>query len=323
MGQGRVVADSGDRRAGGRDGGSVAGRMARPRRTTGVPHETHEPALLHPHGYAAREGVHPAAIATARPPCGHPERVHAHGLRHTHAAELRSEGVDIGIISKQLGHRSITTTARYLDHISPWAVVEVVRMRGVGVLARNATTLDIAMNHQTSDCTGKCVSTRLAGCPPEAPRPTSREVRRRDHPLAGGFCRAGQGRCKCVVPPRLGIVSGPHKFESLAWPMTRKRAKAGRTGPVATRGRGAQACETHRCGVQCSAPAAWKKVLASRLREVFGDLTYREIARATGHNHETVRRFLASGSPSVAFLVAVSRRYGVSVDWLVGFRGKR
>jgi site-specific recombinase XerD len=56
-------------------------------------------------------------------------RVHAHGLRHTHAAQLRSEGVDIGIISKQLGHASITTTARYLDHICPFRVVEAVRGR--------------------------------------------------------------------------------------------------------------------------------------------------------------------------------------------------
>lgn len=31
------------------------------------------------------------------------KRVHAHGLRHTHAAQLRAEGVDIAIISKQLG----------------------------------------------------------------------------------------------------------------------------------------------------------------------------------------------------------------------------
>ena len=54
------------------------------------------------------------------------KRVHAHGLRHTHAAELRAEGFDIGIISKQLGHASIATTARYLDHIAPWAVVEAV-----------------------------------------------------------------------------------------------------------------------------------------------------------------------------------------------------
>ncbi|MCA9905334.1 MAG: site-specific integrase, partial [Anaerolineae bacterium] len=53
----------------------------------------------------------------------------AHGLRHTHAAELRTEGVDIGIISRQLGHRSIATTATYLDHIAPVAVTEAMRGR--------------------------------------------------------------------------------------------------------------------------------------------------------------------------------------------------
>ena len=57
------------------------------------------------------------------------KRVHAHGLRHTHAAELRTECLDIGIISKQLGHRSIATTARYLDHVAPYAVVEAIRSR--------------------------------------------------------------------------------------------------------------------------------------------------------------------------------------------------
>jgi len=57
------------------------------------------------------------------------KRVHAHGLRHTHAAELRAEGVDVGIISKQLGHRTIATTARYLDHIAPWSVVEAMMHR--------------------------------------------------------------------------------------------------------------------------------------------------------------------------------------------------
>jgi site-specific recombinase XerD len=57
------------------------------------------------------------------------KRVHAHGLRHTHAAQLRAEGVDIAIISRQLGHASITTTARYLDHLAPRAVIEAMRMR--------------------------------------------------------------------------------------------------------------------------------------------------------------------------------------------------
>ena len=57
------------------------------------------------------------------------KRVHAHGLRHTHAAQLRAEGVDIAIISRQLGHTSITTTARYLDHLAPRAVLETMRGR--------------------------------------------------------------------------------------------------------------------------------------------------------------------------------------------------
>ena len=57
------------------------------------------------------------------------KRVHAHGLRHTHASKLRQEGVDMDIISKQLGHSSIATTARYLDHVAPQAVIETMRAR--------------------------------------------------------------------------------------------------------------------------------------------------------------------------------------------------
>jgi integrase len=55
--------------------------------------------------------------------------VDARGLRHPHTAQLRAEGVDIAIISRQLGHSSITTTARYLDHIAPTAVIEAMRCR--------------------------------------------------------------------------------------------------------------------------------------------------------------------------------------------------
>ena len=57
------------------------------------------------------------------------KRVHPHGLRHTGASELLSEGVDVGVISKQLGHKSIATTARYLDHISPQRVIDTMRQR--------------------------------------------------------------------------------------------------------------------------------------------------------------------------------------------------
>jgi len=44
--------------------------------------------------------------------------------------QLRAEGVDIGIIARQLGHASISTTARYLDHLAPKAVIEAMRRRG-------------------------------------------------------------------------------------------------------------------------------------------------------------------------------------------------
>ncbi len=52
-----------------------------------------------------------------------------HGLRHTHASELRQEGIDVEIISKQLSHSSIATTARYLDHVAPQAVIDTMRAR--------------------------------------------------------------------------------------------------------------------------------------------------------------------------------------------------
>jgi site-specific recombinase XerD len=57
------------------------------------------------------------------------KRVHPHGLRHTGASEMRAEGIDIAVISRQLGHSSIATTARYLDHIAPQQVVDAIRQR--------------------------------------------------------------------------------------------------------------------------------------------------------------------------------------------------
>ncbi len=57
------------------------------------------------------------------------KRVHAHGLRHSFADGLRREGVDVGIISRALGHRSLQTTLRYLDHVSPAQVLIALRAR--------------------------------------------------------------------------------------------------------------------------------------------------------------------------------------------------
>ena len=55
------------------------------------------------------------------------KRVHAHGLRHTHAYELASEGTPIHVIQAQLGHASVATTDRYIKHLNPSAVVETMR----------------------------------------------------------------------------------------------------------------------------------------------------------------------------------------------------
>ncbi len=57
------------------------------------------------------------------------KRVHAHGLRHTHAYELMMEGVPMAIIQRQLGHVSLATTDTYLAHIAPKEVIETIGKR--------------------------------------------------------------------------------------------------------------------------------------------------------------------------------------------------
>lgn len=57
------------------------------------------------------------------------KRCHAHGLRHTFAAGLADEKVDIRIIQRALGHSSLGTTARYVDHLNPTAVIDALKSR--------------------------------------------------------------------------------------------------------------------------------------------------------------------------------------------------
>lgn len=57
------------------------------------------------------------------------KRVHPHGLRHTHAAELEQSGFTVSEIQHQLGHTSLNTTAVYLNHVSPSARVAKVKNR--------------------------------------------------------------------------------------------------------------------------------------------------------------------------------------------------
>lgn len=57
------------------------------------------------------------------------KRVHAHGFRHTHAAELAAEGIPLNVIQRQLGHANLAVTSIYLDHIAPADVIAAVGSR--------------------------------------------------------------------------------------------------------------------------------------------------------------------------------------------------
>jgi integrase/recombinase XerD len=54
-------------------------------------------------------------------------RVHAHGLRHTHAHDLVLAGVPLVDIRDQLGHRNASTTDIYLRRIAPVDRVNRIR----------------------------------------------------------------------------------------------------------------------------------------------------------------------------------------------------
>jgi len=60
---------------------------------------------------------------------GIPKRVHPHGLRHTHAAQLAREGVPLNVIQAQLGHSNIATTSHYLQHVAPQQLIRVMKGR--------------------------------------------------------------------------------------------------------------------------------------------------------------------------------------------------
>lgn len=67
------------------------------------------------------------------------KRVHPHALRHSHADLLRRRGFDVEEVRKQLGHRDLAVTTRYLDHLGSHDLPN--RMRTIGpVLGTPSTT---------------------------------------------------------------------------------------------------------------------------------------------------------------------------------------
>jgi site-specific recombinase XerD len=57
-------------------------------------------------------------------------RVHPHALRHSHADLLRRRGFDVEEIRRQLGHRDLLVTTRYLDHLGSHDLPNRVRSIG-------------------------------------------------------------------------------------------------------------------------------------------------------------------------------------------------
>lgn len=54
-----------------------------------------------------------------------------------------------------------------------------------------------------------------------------------------------------------------------------------------------------------------------RLREAIGSRTAREVARETGFNPETIRRYLNQGSVPARFIASVAITYNVPIDRLL------
>lgn len=57
------------------------------------------------------------------------KRVHPHGLRHTHVAELVREGTPVNMIRHQLGHSSLAVTDRYLRNVAPADLIALGKSR--------------------------------------------------------------------------------------------------------------------------------------------------------------------------------------------------
>jgi site-specific recombinase XerD len=77
--------------------------------------------------------IHPAYVRQLLPrlaeKAGIDKRVHAQGLRYTHAAELAAEGMPAELIQAQLGHESLASTDRYLRRMSPEERIGAVQRR--------------------------------------------------------------------------------------------------------------------------------------------------------------------------------------------------
>jgi integrase/recombinase XerD len=69
------------------------------------------------------------ALARLGAKAGLEKRVHPHGLRHSLAFAMAMDGVPTNAIQAALGHTSLAITDRYVRHIAPVEVVNMMRSR--------------------------------------------------------------------------------------------------------------------------------------------------------------------------------------------------
>lgn len=73
-----------------------------------------------------------ASLARLGERAGITKRVHPHGLRHSLAFDLAEQGVPNHRIQQQLGHSSLAVTDRYVRHLMPGDVIDMMRRRKWG-----------------------------------------------------------------------------------------------------------------------------------------------------------------------------------------------
>lgn len=61
--------------------------------------------------------------------------------------------------------------------------------------------------------------------------------------------------------------------------------------------------------------------IRDRLGFALGSQSNRSVARRTGYNTETVRRYRQTGNTKATFIASVALAYGINADWLLTGRG--
>lgn len=126
----RVLRGKGGRaRTSGIDPGGAGAVRAWADERAGLGHRAGGPLFCTASGRAVTQAYVRRLLPDLARRAGIAKRVHAHGLRHTHAAELRAEGVDVAVIRRQLGHAHLMTTIVYLDHVAALPVLDTIRRR--------------------------------------------------------------------------------------------------------------------------------------------------------------------------------------------------